>query len=89
MAQKFRLVKEGAPNPGEYMTAPGYFIAAKKPEKLTQANMAAVDDKDYTNDRAKAYIAKLPESSATNYKAEFDALHALSLTYKCRLEPAE
>lgn len=89
MTQKFRLVKEGAPNPGEYLTAPGYFRAAKQHEKLSQQNMAAVGNRNYTTDRTKAYVVELSESTSPDYKAEFEVLHGISLDLKCRLEPTE
>ena len=86
MTQKFYLVKDCPPNPGEYITAPGYFRATQQPEKLTQANMAAVGDRDYTTDRAKAYVAILPESTSPDYEKEFDVLHVLALAHSCKLE---
>jgi hypothetical protein len=88
MSQKYYLVKVGPPDSGEYMTAPGYFRATKHEEKLTPSDMARVWNRDYTNNRSKAHIVTLAESSSPNYNAELENLHALARAYGCRLEQA-
>jgi hypothetical protein len=86
MPDKFYLVKDGPPNPGEYMTAPGYFRASHQPEKLTQASMAAVGNRDYTTDKTYAYAVTLPNSTSPKHQKALDALCALSTVHACRLE---